>query len=246
MDSIAVVVLGILIVLFAGFVQGLTSFGFALLSVPLLTKLFPLQQVVPLVVILSLMTNVAVLIKARHRVDLKKIWVLIASSLAAAPIGTFLLVYIDSSLLKICIGALIIGFALLILRGRSFPVQNEKLAFVPVGAASGLLNGTIGLSGPPVALFLSNQGTDKQTFRANITAYATILNAITIVTYAYSGLLNKQLGVYIGWMVPALIAGVLAGIKAVDKLNEKTFKRLALGLILVSGGWTLLSGLDWV
>ena len=41
--------------------QGLTSFGFALVSVPVLSLLLPVKDVVPLVVLLSLGTNLIVL-----------------------------------------------------------------------------------------------------------------------------------------------------------------------------------------
>lgn len=44
------IILSIIVILFAGFTQGLTSFGFALISMPLLSKLVPLQEAVPLVV----------------------------------------------------------------------------------------------------------------------------------------------------------------------------------------------------
>ncbi|CAG7652153.1 hypothetical protein PAESOLCIP111_06469 [Paenibacillus solanacearum] len=191
------IILGILVIILAAFVQGLTSFGFALISVPLLTKILPLQQVVPIVVILSLISNISVLFKAWKHVDLRKIWILLISSLVAAPMGTLLLMYTDPSIIKIIIGFLILLSSIAILQGKSFSIRNERVAFVPVGVLSGLLNGSVGLSGPPVALFLSNQGVDKQTFRANITAYAFILNIITICTYFYSGLLNIEVALYL-------------------------------------------------
>ena len=56
------VLLAILIILFAGFTQGLTSFGFALIAMPFLSHLVPLNQAVPLVVMLSLGTNVLVIL----------------------------------------------------------------------------------------------------------------------------------------------------------------------------------------
>jgi uncharacterized membrane protein YfcA len=246
MDTYLIIGIAIIVILMAGFVQGVTSFGFALISMPLLTKFIPLQQVVPIVVVLSLLTNVAILINARRHVDLKKIWILILSSIAAAPVGTYLLLYVDANILKIGTGVLIVLFALALIRGFSIPVRNEKAAFIPVGLTSGLLNGSISMSGPPVALFLSNQGADKQTFRANITAYGIILNVITVCTYIFTGLLNTQVVTYISWMIPAMVIGVLLGIWAVKRINEVTFKRMALWLIIISGIWTILAGANLV
>ncbi|WP_237391720.1 sulfite exporter TauE/SafE family protein [Paenibacillus dendrobii] len=234
-------VICIIVVVAAGFIQGLTSFGFALIAMPFLARLIPLQQAVPIVVMLSLCTNLIVIIDARRHVDLKKIWILILSSLVAAPIGTYLLLLLDERLLKSFTGIFIILIAILLLLGKSFPVKNEKLAFVPVGIISGLLNGSISMSGPPVALFLSNQRTGKETFRANITAYGIILNVITICTYAYSGMLTRQVFTYSLWLVPSMLIGVWIGIKAIRKLNDQWFRRLALWVIILSGAWTVIS-----
>ena len=243
MEFYTLIALGLIVVLAAGFIQGLTSFGFALLSLPLLTQFIPLQEVVPIVVILSLCTNIFIFIHSRQDAELRKIWILILSSLAAAPVGTYLLLYLDSNLLKLCTGVLITLFAFILLSGKSVPVQNERLAYVPVGITSGILNGSISMSGPPVALFLSNQGVGKETFRANISAYAILLNLITVCTYLYGGLITSEVIRYTSWFVPGMFIGVFIGIHAVKRLNDKLFKRIALWLIVLSGGWTMITAL---
>lgn len=243
MEFSQLIMLGIIIVLAAGFIQGLTSFGFALITMPFLAKVIPLQQVVPIVVILSLCTNLIVIINIRQYVDIKKIWILIVSSLLAAPLGTYLLIYLDANVLKVLTGLLIIVFACILLTGKSYPIRNEKLAFVPVGILSGLLNGSISMSGPPVALFLSNQSTSKEKFRANITAYAIILNVITICTYVYSGLLTQDVFIYTSWFIPSMFLGVLIGIKAIKRLDDKLFRKIALWLIIISGTWTIVNAI---
>jgi uncharacterized membrane protein YfcA len=230
-----------MIVLLAGFVQGLTSFGFALISVPLLVKLIPMQQAVPVVVVLSLMTNITVLYSCRQHVRMKQIWPVLIASLIAAPFGTYALLYVPASALKLGAGLLVAVVSMLMLSGKSFPLG--RMAYVPIGAVSGFLNGSISMSGPPVALFLTNQGADKMTFRANITAYGLILNIITVGTYMYEGLLNEASMQTIGWAVPAMIIGVLIGIKAVGRFNERLFKTIALWLILVTGIWTAINGI---
>lgn len=244
--SAGALLIGIVLIMFAGFTQGLTSFGFALISVPVLSGFIPLKVVVPVVVILSLFSNLAILWEAKKDVQLRKIRILILSSLAGAPFGTYILRVMEAQTLKIWIGILIICFAILLIKGASFHVRNEKWAFVPVGLTSGLLNGSISLSGPPVALFLSNQGVDKAVFRANLTAYGIILNISTVLTFWISGLLNEEVVRYTGWFLPAMFAGVYGGVRTMKRVSEKSFKRMTLYLLIVSGGWTLLAGLNLV
>jgi uncharacterized membrane protein YfcA len=239
MDSVVGIAVGISIVLGAGFIQGLTSFGFALVSVPLLSTFLPVAEVVPLVVLLSLGTNLVILAGAYRDVEFRKIWVLVAASFVAAPLGTLALVSIPPTLIKGVAGVLIVAVSLLMLAGRTFPVKSERTAFVPVGLLSGFLNGSISMSGPPVALFLSNQKTRKETFRASITIYAILLNGFTLVTFFFTGLLTRQVAVATGWLVPSMILGVLLGNLAVQRLSQQVFRKLALFLILGSGLWTL-------
>jgi uncharacterized protein len=237
------ILLGMLIITIAGFTQGLTSFGFALLSMPILSSFIPLKVVIPIIVILSLFSNIAILFDCKKHIRMKQIWILILSSLVAAPFGALILRVANASYIKMFIGPFIVLFAVLLLSGVSFRVRNEKLAFVPVGLTSGLLNGSISLSGPPVALFLTNQGVEKHVFRANITAYALILNLITILTYGYTGMLNAEVVRYTVWFLPAMFGGVYLGSKALRFMSEKVFKKITLYLLIISGAWTLLTGL---
>lgn len=240
------ILFGILIILLSGFIQGLTAFGFALVSMPLLTLIIPIQQVVPIIVILSLVTNIGIWYDTRKSIDLKKYWLLIIASLAAAPIGTQLILVLDPNMLKIIVGILITFFALTLLTGTNWKIKREKLSFMLVGFLCGILNGSISISGPPVALFLSNQEADKQRFKANLNMFALILNIVTILLFIQNGVINKEVMSYVSWMIPATVVGVVIGIVAVRKLNEKMFKKLTLYLITFSGIWTLLSGFGLV
>lgn len=226
---------GFLVVIIAGFFQGLTSFGFALIAMPALSRIISIQEAVPIVVMLSLFTNFLILKDCYRFINLKKIWLLIIASFIAAPFGTYSLVFINGNYLKLFTGALIIAVAIILISGKKFVVKNEKMAFVPVGMLSGFLNGSISMSGPPVALFLTNQGANKNEFRANITWYALFLNVFTIITYVYNGLITRNVLANTGGLTVSMAIGVFIGIKTVNKLNDNLFKRIALVLIIISG-----------
>jgi len=135
--------LSIAVILFAGFTQGLTSFGFALISMPLLSRIVPLQEAVPLVVIMSGIINLMVMAQTWRHIQINRIWLLVVGSLIAAPIGTHLLMFVNPEILKLTAGIMIAVFALLLIGNKSFPVRHERFAFLPVGFLSGLLNGSI-------------------------------------------------------------------------------------------------------
>ncbi|WP_172195069.1 sulfite exporter TauE/SafE family protein [Saccharibacillus qingshengii] len=246
MTGVGVIAGAMLIIFAASFTQSLTSFGFALIALPLLSLFLPLHQAVPIIVILSLLVCLTVVIPNRRDVNVRQVWLLILAGMVAAPFGTYLLLVVSPSVLKSATGILITVFAALMLLGRSVPIRSERTAFVTAGLLSGLLNGSISVSGPPLALILSNQGMSKQAFRANLALNGVVLNIVSVLSFAAGGLLDSGTGHFLLWTLPAMGLGAWAGARAVSRFDEARFKQVSLWLILVSGLWTALSGLGIV
>lgn len=239
----AQVVIGIIIIFFAGMIQGITSFGFSLLAVPLLSMFIPFKIVVPMLIIYSLFLNSIILYNVRKHVNLKKIYILVIAGIVGTFFGTYALESLDESILKIVVGVIITLSAIAFIKGYKMPVKNEKLSYLPVGLLSGLLNGSASLSGPPIILFLKNQGAEKQIFRASLTSYFWALNISTIPIQMARGLIDKNVMTYTVYLLPGLVIGVLVGIKLGDRVDEEFFKKLTLGLILFMGVLSIISGL---
>ena len=234
------IVLSFLVIMLSGFIQGTTSFGFSLIALPLLGIMLSLKLVVPLLVIFSLLMNSIILYKLRNYVDLKKILILIISSIVATPLGAYLLISIDENILKLVVGVLVVLSAIVFKLGFTIKVKNEKLAYFPVGFISGLLNGSVSLSGPPVILFLTNQKTEKQVFRATLTSFFWILNIATVIVFYFNGLLNDEVINLSVKLLPALIIGLIFGMKLGDKIQQKTFQNATIILLFCMGTLSIL------
>lgn len=243
-SEILLFIVGFIVIFCAGLIQGATSFGFSLFSLPILAALMPLKIVVPMLVIYSLVMNSIILYKIREHVKLKRIYMLIISATIATPIGTSMLVNLDESILQIIVGVVVTVSALSFYFGYKVKINNEKIAYVPVGFFSGLLNGSVSLSGPPVILFLTNQGVEKQDFRATLTAYFWILNIMTVITFLYKQLISSEVLKFTVYLIPALILGVLIGIKLGNRVKEETFKKLTTVLMILMGLLSIISGIS--
>ncbi|MDP8203013.1 MAG: sulfite exporter TauE/SafE family protein [Candidatus Tenebribacter mawsonii] len=235
--------IGLFIFLFSAILQGLTGFGFSILAVPLITIFISPKIAVPILLIYSIIINIVVLYSARKAVDLKKIWILLVAGIVTMPLGTHLLVIMNEDLLKIFIGSMILIFGILLLIGFRRQFKNEKIAMLPVGMLSGLLGGSISVSGPPIILFLSNQDVDKHTFRGNLAAYFFILNLFTIPVYFWNGLLTNEVWNYSLTFLPGLLVGVIVGNLLSHKIKEDHFKKLTLILLIAMGILSIISGL---
>ena len=234
--------LGFISILLASFVQGITGFGFALIAVPLLSLFIPeIRNITAIVVIYSLLTNIIIMYKSRNYIDFKKILPLIIFGIIATPIGTYILLYLNVNTLKIIIGLITTITAFAMFKNFKIKIKKESISYGIVGLLSGFLNGSTGLSGPPVVLFLTNQNTDKNVFRANLTFYGIAINIFAIILFIVEDIVNISVLHFTILYLPVLIIGVLAGIVVSNKINELFFRNLTIGLISFLGLYTVIS-----
>ncbi len=232
-----------LIIFISAILQGFTGFGFSILSLPLLTLLFSPKTAVPVLVLYSIVINVAVFLSARKAFDLKRIWVLIVCGIIGVPIGAYFLVTLNDNLIKLFIGIFIVIFGLLLFFGFRRKIKHEKISMIPIGIVSGILSGSVSIGGPPAIIFLSNQGVNKQVFRANLAVYFFVLNIFTIPVYIYHGLISEQVLNYSLSFFPALMIGVIMGNVFSKKIKEKHFRKVTLVLLVLMGILSVASSL---
>ncbi len=234
----------VMVVFAAGLLQSLSGFGFGLLAVPLLTLRLPTQIVAPLLIILGIVLNAAVAYRTRGYVKRGTIWPLLLAGALFTPLGAYLLLMLPDAALRSIIGVVSVFFAVVLLFGFKTKLKKEWLWLFPIGAMSGLLNGSITLSGPPVVLFMVNQSEPKQGFRAKLAFYFLLLNLVALPSYLIAGIVNTQvLQLSLFGLVP-LVAGILIGTHWVEKVSEPFFKTLVLVVVLITGLMALISGLS--
>jgi uncharacterized membrane protein YfcA len=232
-----------IVVLIAGLIKGITTFGFALVAVPPLLIFLSPKLVVPVVTVLSASAMYYMLIDLMKYVQIKRIIPLIIGGVAGIPFGVHLLIILRPELLKILIGVVITVFALFFLCGFRKEIKNEKPAFVLLGFISGVLGGSTSLAGPPVILFFINQNCDKCTFRANMTLYFAINFSFSFLWYLNGQLITGEVMRYSILLFIPMIVGLISGIKLVNKVNEKLFQQISLMIIIVSGLASIINGL---
>jgi uncharacterized membrane protein YfcA len=230
----------------SGFLQGMTSFGFSLIALPLLTLLYDMQLVVPVLVLYSFVMNTTILLNLWRNVEIKEIAWIALTGIIFTPIGMQILLYVEGPKLKLFAGVFVFVFALLLFFNKRYEIKNERLGYLVTGALSGLLNGSISFSGPALIIFMANKGIQKQKFRASLTFYFWILNIITIPTFYFGGLIGKATLVFSLKYVIFLIVGVLMGVFIGNRMQEKIFNRLVVVVLMVLGVISIISTLGIV
>ena len=243
MANLEVFLITSLIIFIASAVQGAVGFGFVLIVAPLLTIFLPLKILVPTFILFGLVVNTMIIFSVKQHISLKEIWVLIVMGIIGIPIGVYGLNNLDPESLKFIIGIVILLTSLAMYKGFKLNLKNKSLSFSFAGFISGVLNGSISMSGPPIVLFLANEGYDKNKFRANTNAYFIITNVITIITLAFNGYITADVLQFAGSNLIILILGTISGIYISKKINEQTFKKVILILLIATGIVTSINAL---
>lgn len=245
MDISLTVVVSILIILFAATVAGLGGFGFSLISAPLLVIFIPSREVVPIIILLSIFLNLVLFLRTRKDFQPRRIWPLMVGGAIGIPFGTCLLLVADPTLIKFVIGLLIMIFGFALLFEVRKKIEGEKRALGPIGLVSGILNGSVSMSGPPVILLFQNQRFKKDEFRANLIGYFFVLNIITLPIFLVAGLMTEEVVLTATTLVPGMVFGSLVGCFLAKNIDNKSFRRLTLVIVICAGMVSITTGLGF-
>lgn len=223
------------IILAASFINTLTGFGFALVSVPTLIAVMDAKAAVALTNVMYTILGPIFLWSAWRDVDRPMLATLLISSLPGLPLGTLLLVAISESLLRLLIGGVIVLLALLLISNYQRPFSHGRRAAVAVGFVTGVLTTSITVSGPLSVLFLANQGASKESLRATIGTFMLGMMPISFALFVFSGLITVPLLTEALYLVPALLAGYLLALRVLPSVNPAAFRRVTIVLVLGAG-----------
>lgn len=235
------IVLGLLVIFASSCIQGMTSFGFSLLAVPLLGLFMPLSTIVPMLVLYSLILNFMILVQIKGRPDFRAIGVILLMGMVATPFGAYLLKSANPNILKFSVGLIIFLSGIFMYKGYKVEMKNKTLSFLTTGFMSGLLNGSISMSGPPVILFMTNEGVEKKQFRTNLTSYFFILNIVTVGVFYLNGQLGADVLKVSASLLPGLLVGVTSGVFLGNKTKEDSFRTVTIILIMAMGLLSIVS-----
>ncbi len=221
--------------LLAGIVTGLTGFGLALISTPILLFVYEPKTVVVLTAIFSVFINTAVVWDSWHEARKRLALTLLVPALVGVVVGVEVLRVIDPVYVRLGVGAVVVFSALLLVRDVRLPGADTRWGTLVAGSTSGMLSTSTGLAGPPVVLLLASRGLPKHEFRGTSALYFLPMSVAGILVLAFRGLVDASevpLGLL---LVPATIAGKAVGTALLKRVSERTFRAVTLGLVILTG-----------
>lgn len=211
------------VVLLGTFIQGLTGFGLALVSVPLLSLLLDVKVAVPVAGLFGWIITFPLVYKMRQHVQWRTSLIMAAGSLPGSWLGANLLKLMPARWVLVAMGLVLIASAIYSLRRK--PLAHGGKSSDPVSALAGFCSGTLGASvgepGPPAIAYTSMQAWSADQIKASLLFFFMLQMIGAIIGFWNKELLTPQVFSLFGWGIPSFIVGLFAGMKAWDLLKAR-------------------------
>ena len=218
------------VVLVAGFVQGATGVGFALIVAPVLGLLHP--ALLPVcVLVLMLPLNVYVLWRERSALDKPgATWITVGRVVGTAG-GLWVLVVLNLNQLNIVVGVSTIAAVLATMLAPSF--TPGRRAFLASGLVTGITETATGIGGPPLALIYQHQ--PVSVMRSTIALCFLAGELVSLATLLVAGRIDAAQMTAAAQLLPALIIGAMLSHVIHHRVNTQFLRAFVLLFALVSG-----------
>jgi len=226
--------LTILIFLIGSFTQGLTGFGFGLVSIPLLVLFMDVRVAVPLCMLSGLVITAYLSFQLKAHLDWRKILPLLFGCLPGIMAGTFFLKNINETLFKIILGIMLIAYSLYRIFLDLKPRSISRIWGWVAGFATGVISAAFSAGGPPTIIYTTLTGWNKDEIKSTLSIFFFIGGVATAIAHAMSGLTTMEVIKLSAGSLPAVFLGVWSGSLLYKRFKTEGYIRLVLiGLILM-------------
>jgi uncharacterized membrane protein YfcA len=245
MEIDGIVPLVLTVIFFATLVRSAFGFGEALIAVPLLALVLPVEVAAPLAVLVSITVAFVIVLQDWDKVHIHSAGWLILASLFGIPLGLWLLKAVAEPIVKAILALVLLTFSSYALAGRGrLELKNDRLAWL-FGFGAGILGGAYGMNGPPLVIYGTLRRWSPQHFRATLQGYFLFGSMVVMAGYWLAGLWVAAVTRFYLLSLPLALAAVLLG-RAVNRrlVDRRFFVYIHLGLIVVALV-LLLQALGW-
>jgi uncharacterized protein len=225
----------------AAIVNGALGYGFSSLTVPMALLFMASRVLNPALVLIEVVLNAYVLFVNRDSLPLvwRRMLPLVVGLAPGVLIGTQLVARVNPSWMKLATFACLLPLILVQAAGYRRPIAWNRSFGLSFGAGLGVLYSVTTISGPPLAVLLSNQGYTKREFRAALGFVRVAESLMTAAAYVYVGLFTSTTLTLSLQILPSLAIGVPLGALLIRHIRTETFRRVCMSF----DAWIVAFGL---
>ena len=240
--DIAIVVAGALA---AGFVNGLSGTGYALVALGFWLQAMSPITAEPLTALCGVAGHIQSLPTIWKGVRWPRLWPMLLAGVVGVPIGTLLLDHVQPNPLKVGVGVLLIVYSAWMAFVRRPPIVTGggRLADAAVGFTGGVMGGMASLSGPAPAIWAQLRGLGRAEQRGINQPYNMSVLLLALASAGVAGFLDRTFFVWAVICLPTTLIGARIGLALYGRLDDAQFRRILLALLGLSGASLIVSSL---
>lgn len=226
----------IVVLTFAGLMQGLTGFGFGIVAMALLPLWMEFKLAASTVAAINLPVCFWTLWSNRQHFQWRDAAGLIAGVVIGAPVGVMLLSWGRSDVLVRCLGGVMCVFAVidpLLTRLKLGPIP--RWCAVPLGTLSGIFGGAFNIGGPPAVAYVYSQPWTKQQVIAVLQAMFSVSAIVRVTLQAQAGLLTREVWQVFAMSLIPVLCGIWGGGRLLDRATHGQLKTGVLAFVFLMG-----------
>ncbi len=222
------------VLFFATLIRSAFGFGEALIAVPLLALVMPVEVAAPVAVLCSITVALIIVAQDWRKIHMRSAGWLVLSTMFGIPLGLALLKTVPEPTVKGILAIVIMGFSTFSLRtGNRHELHNDRLAWI-FGFIAGVLGGAYGMNGPPLVIYGSLRGWSPGHFRATLQGYFLPASVVGMAGYLIAGLWTPAVSRFYLLSLPGVILAIFLGRSINQRMSSAKF------LIYVHAGLILI------
>jgi len=239
-----------LIFALAGFVSGLSGFGFSAVGIAVLWFLSP-TRAIPLLMALSIANQLLSLSQLREGLLPASQWwshgptAYIVGGACGVPLGVWVMANLPAAQLTFATGfVLLVYSAWMVLKPRAiFIAKTSVIDHIMVGMMGGVIGGFTAFPGAALVIWAGLKNLSKTEQRAIVQPYILAMQVISLVSMVYmrtgelvSTPFDETFWLFFLLLVPVVLPMTKLGVVAFKKISDVNFKNITLGVLAFSGG----------
>ncbi|MGI0133143.1 MAG: sulfite exporter TauE/SafE family protein [Thermoplasmata archaeon] len=231
----------------AAVINGAVGYGFSSVLTPIALFWYSNKVLNPALVTVEFAVNLTLLV--RERGLLRATWgrarPVISTLAPGVVLGTIGLTVLAVTDVKLVVYAALFPLVALQLLGVRRPLKNERAGGMAVGTGVGFLYALTTISGPPLAIFLRNQGLSKEEFRCTIAQIRFAESSLTLGAYLafsawfHAGLVSMPSLALLPYLVIPVVIGVPLGALLLRSVSRESFTRVVVAVDAVIVAYAL-------
>ncbi len=244
-----IIVLLILSVLIASYVQGVTGFAMAMLLVAVLggTRVLELEVLAATVSLLTLVNIGLSLHGHYHLIQGRVLKWLVLGQVPGLFLGVWLLGILSVNaltVLEIMLGIFIVlGCMAMLVKPRLRDNVSSSASCLVAGMTGGLLGGLFAASGPVMGWFCYRQPLAVVEVRATLLGCFALSTIVRTCIVGVSGGLTQEVWFYFIIAAPLVLFGTWLARKYPPLLEETVLRQAVFGVMIALGAWLIVSSL---